>query len=287
MWKNILGHKKQRGQLERTLREKKLPHALLFSGIEGIGKRAVALDLIQGLTGETSRERIAKKLHPDVHFIEPSGTTIKIDVIRELKQKLYLHPLEGKAKAVLIDKPETMTEAASNALLKILEEPPQDTYFILVSAQAARLLPTIRSRCQTLDFSPLSENDITAHLQRQGFSAEEAGQRALLSQGSLKAAIECDPEFFEEMKKKLAGLLKEPKPSAIFELSETWSHEDEKIPLLLAALHHLWHEKITGGGATETEFRQWLTLQNAPLQLERHANKQLLFENLLFTLTSR
>ncbi|MBI5299426.1 MAG: DNA polymerase III subunit delta' [Deltaproteobacteria bacterium] len=284
MWKNILGHKKQTDQLNKSLTEKRLPHALLFSGIEGIGKQTIALRLAETLVGET------KKFHPDIHLIEPVGTTIKVDTIRELKRKIYLHPLEGKAKVVLINKPEAMTEATANALLKILEEPPQDTYFILISAQAGRLLPTIRSRCQTIDFSPLNESDIEKYLEQQGISKEEAHQRALVSEGSLKAALELNPELFEETKNRLETLLKNPKPSLIFDLSEEWSHDDEKIPLILTMLHHLWHRKIIAKDSavtTEIRFKQWQSIQDASRQLEFHANKQLLFENLLFTLAAQ
>ena len=282
MWSGTLGHSKQIEQLSRALKEGKLAHAILFSGIDGIGKKRVALGLAKSLNG-----KIADRFHPDCHEIAPTGQTIKVDVIRELKQKIYFHPLEGRAKVVIIDNADAMTEAAANALLKILEEPPSVTYFILISSKPAKLLPTIRSRCQKLEFSPLNEETLTQKLIQDGVDKKEATLRAKISGGSLKAAIELDIPLFEKIESQMEALSLTAKPSQIFSLSEAWMEEDEKIPSILNILHHLWHQKILETrdvGAEQKQLNQWQAIQNASRGLEAYANKQLLLENLLFTL---
>ncbi len=278
MWKNILGHKKEIALLQKAIQENKLAHAYLFSGIEGIGKYTVALGLAKALECKS-----------DLQILEPQGTTIKIEAIRELKETAYLHPLEGKAKMILIDQADTLTDAAANALLKILEEPPSQTYFILITPKPLKLLPTIRSRCQNLEFSPLPTDLIIQKLLQEGMAPEEAKQRALLGEGSLKQAIELDIALAEQIEKELQQLGNKPPPSEIFKTAQNWIDDEEKIPQLLGILNHLWHQKIVAQNnetGREITIQQWNAIQNAGRGLESYANKQLLMENLLFTLTA-
>ncbi|OGQ06311.1 MAG: hypothetical protein A2W61_01670 [Deltaproteobacteria bacterium RIFCSPLOWO2_01_44_7] len=279
MWQNIFGHKNQIEQLKKELKEKKLAHAYLFSGIEGIGKKQIALGLVQAL-------RCSKS---DLHFIEPEGLTIKVELLRRLKQKIYLHPLEGEVKVVIIDNAHMMTEAGANALLKILEEPPQATYFILISHQPTRLLPTIRSRCRQMTFGPLSHEQIKQYLVRNGLSQVEAEQKTNFAMGSLKMALDFDVNLAGEINQKLTELSQGLTPSKILDLSETLSEESEKLPYVLILLEQLWHKKILENGdakATERLTTQWTAIQNATRGLQTYANKQLLIESLLFTLAN-
>ena len=286
MWSQILGHTKQIEQLKKALAENKIPHAFLFCGIEGIGKKRVALGLAQSLN-DTSKIN-----HPDCFLIEPAGEkikTIRVDVLRDLKQKAYLHPLEGKAKIFIIDQPEKMTLAGANALLKILEEPPSQTYFILITSSSSLLLPTIRSRCQIIEFSPLSEELIAKKLMEEGKNTKEAALLAGLAQGSLEKALTFDPKLFEDIKTKLEGLQKNPTPTNIFSLSETWSDEEERLPFIFDVLSRLFYERIGKDRGEETLSRltdQWFAIQTAKNKLQTTANKRLLLESLLFTLAS-
>ena len=277
MWKSVLGHKRELEQIQRALAGEKIPHAYLFGGIEGIGKHRVALSLAKALDCKS-----------DLHCIEPEGTTIKIEVIRELKNVIYLHPLEGISKVVIIDNADALTDAAANALLKILEEPPSQTYFILITARPLKLLATILSRCQRVDFSPLTEEEITKKLLQDGMALEEAKQRALLGKGSLKQAMETDIALVGQIETELKELGFRPVPSQIFKTAENWVDDDEKLPQLLGILNHLWHQKIVTepSGARPEALKQWDAIQSAQRGLEAYANKQLLIENLLFQLTN-
>jgi len=298
MWSQTLGHKKQIEQLQKEMRQEKVAHAYLFSGIEGIGKKRVAFGLAQALNCTSSNEipcekcsacqKIAKCIHPDVSLIEPDGKVIKVDVLRDLKQKAYLHPLEGKSKVFILEDAHKMTESSQNALLKILEEPPQQTYFILLTHQSNRLLPTIRSRSRLTEFNPLAEEIIEGKLVQDGISVDEAKARARLSQGSLLVATALDLELFQETRTKWETLRNDPKPTHILALSEAWSAQDEKILPILNTLSSLTHEKLMqSDDKTETDqwAKHWTAIETTKYRLETYANKRLLLESLLFTLT--
>lgn len=197
--------------------------------------------------------------------------------------------MEGNAKTVLIFDAHAMTEGFANALLKILEEPPPNTYFLLITSQATKLLPTIRSRCQQIEFSPLNLAQIEGYLKEAGHTPIDAQTRASYAQGSLKAALDFDAKKLGEIQNQIASIQKNPAPAKIFELCEEWLKEEEALPSLFATLSHLWHEKILNEKENESfelknYLRQWQAIQQATKDLETNANKDLLLENLLFSL---
>ncbi|MBI4125206.1 MAG: DNA polymerase III subunit delta' [Deltaproteobacteria bacterium] len=297
MWSKILGHDKQVAQLKKVLSGGQIPHAFLFCGPEGIGKRKTAVGLAQALNCEARTgipcedclacQKIEKNIHPDCLLIEPEGKAIKIDTLREMKQKACLHPLEGRSKVFLIDPAEAMTTAGANALLKILEEPPAETFFILITSKASLLLPTIRSRCRRLDFQPLSGEILQKILSAAGFAKTEADLRTALSQGSAARALSWDLNLFEKAKACWEKLEAGPAPSLLFQFSEACAEEEEQLPFILGAFGHLAHQKLMAAEAQseiERRARQWQAVGQALHLLDTYANKRLLVENLLFTL---
>lgn len=283
--KNIIGHQKQIKQMGRSLKEEKLPHALLFSGLDGIGKKKIAMALAKIILGTEKNLEI----HPDCHIILPEKNRIKIETIRELKQKLTLHPLEASAKIAIFDDAHLLTLASANALLKILEEPPAATYFILISSKSSYLLPTIRSRCQRIDFFPLSDGEIEAWLIQEGVEKMEAIAKARYAQGSLGQAIGFSPQTFNTIKNQLETLEKNPQPSRISALCEEWMQDEENLTTVLSVMRHLWRKKIVETLAEESSSKwleDWDRLEEANRALEGYPNKQLLLENLLFNLVS-
>lgn len=156
-----------------------LPHALLLTGCEGIGKSAFAIGLAARLLCEdpaagtaacgacASCRWFSGGNHPDYRYVIPeadietegeaaegekkkASRQIRIDQIRTLEDFVFVGAHRHGARVVVIEPAEAMNIAAANALLKILEEPPSSVYFILISSQWRRLLPTIRSRCRVL-----------------------------------------------------------------------------------------------------------------------------------------
>lgn len=133
--------------------------------------------------------KILSATHPDVHWVFPSGTYIKVDQIRELCQRLALKPHEAKTRVVIIADAHTLNTEAGNTLLKTLEEPPERTVFVLTARQASDLLPTILSRCRHIRFNPISRESIGNYLERRyGLDADAADIVAAMAGGSLTRA---------------------------------------------------------------------------------------------------
>ncbi len=169
--------------IQACQRADRLPHALLFTGSQGIGKRIFAEHLAEKLLCTqaslqedacgycTSCRLMRAQTHPDFYLIAPEvNTSIKIEEIRALIS--VLHQTSGQYKVVLIDKVEQLSIAASHALLKTLEEPSADTIFILITHKSEALLPTLRSRCHRLRFMPPQAQLAQHWLQQQNAKAD-------------------------------------------------------------------------------------------------------------------
>ncbi len=181
---NLIGHGAVAAQLKKSYDDGLLHHALIFSGPEGVGKETLAWQLVRyalhnqkqdGLKiPEESRvfRQIASGSHPNVFVIEPVydekkgrfKSEITLDALDGMTDFLRLAPPDDGARFILVYSAETLNHNTQNAILKMLEEPPQKTFFILLTAQAGALLPTIRSRCLMVDFAPLSEDEFAKGL---------------------------------------------------------------------------------------------------------------------------
>lgn len=150
-----MGHKKQLELLGKSIESGKLAHAYIFAGPEGVGKKTIALKLAQELL---KGERFS---HPDLLFIDGQDS-IKIEQVRDLIYKLSLKPYSANFKIAIIDNAENLTLEASQALLKVMEEPKPNTIIILITANPNRLLKTIASRAQKINFGPLSKEEAEA-----------------------------------------------------------------------------------------------------------------------------
>ena len=166
-----------------------LSHAYIITGggemsRQALARRLTAAYLCEGSGVPCGRCRhcvkVEKSIHPDVCFVTvPEGKReIQVDPIRDLRSDAYIRPNEGERKVYVIDPAEAMNPSAQNALLKVLEEGPAYTAFLLLSDQPGRLLDTIRSRCETLTLPP-EEEEVDPELEGQ---AEELA--ALLLEGS-------------------------------------------------------------------------------------------------------
>ncbi len=213
---SIIGHEQQKDILRRAIAHKRIAHAYLFEGADGIGKRLMALAFARVLLCERHNgcgechacRKVDNNIHPDVHILETLEATIKIDQVRELQQQLILKPLEGQYKFCLIENAEKFTTNAANALLKTLEEPQPDTVIILLSGQPEKLLTTIRSRCQRLPFRRLPKNQIEAVLSnRLELDATQIAILAALSEGSFKKALGTKQSIYLEKRRELIQTL--------------------------------------------------------------------------------
>ncbi len=178
----LFGHKEQIAFLLNCIRTNQIPNAWLFHGPVGIGKASLALNVAKLLSNNSvlNKDRLSYLSEKDIRNPNASlqltnvflckrkwddkkklfQKNISIDDVRELGRKFYLSSADYSYKVCIIDSTEDLNISASNSLLKMLEEPPKNTLFILVSNNKQSILPTILSRCQKISFQRLSEDDL-------------------------------------------------------------------------------------------------------------------------------
>jgi DNA polymerase III subunit delta' len=177
-------------------------HAYLFAGPEGSGKAlaarafTAALLCAEGGCGECRDCRLAlEDRHPNVVLVEPEGRDIRVGggpddggTARWMAARAYLTPPEPGRKVFRVDQADRMTEEAADVLLKVLEEPPADTVFVLSSARPHEIPETVRSRCQSVLFHPLTEEFVVETLVREGVEEHRARLASRLAGGNLGRA---------------------------------------------------------------------------------------------------
>lgn len=213
-FRDIIGHRTLVTLLSRSIARSALPPSLILSGPSGVGKRLAAvstaqalncLDPVQGPSEGSNAgsivydacgacaacSRIARGVHPDVALLEPNEKgNIRIDPVRDLIDRAGYRPFEGRRRVAIVDQADGLERAAQNALLKVLEEPPSGSVFLLVTAYPDLLLPTVRSRCPQLRFRPLTTGEVADGLLARGRSEHEARAVAALADGSIGRALE-------------------------------------------------------------------------------------------------
>ncbi len=229
MFDQLTGNERVKQLLGRMLIAHRVPGALLFSGEEGIGKKLFALELAKALNCRSREgveacgkcsicvrtamlnypdskdpdelERIIWTNHPDVGMVVAPGRWLKVDQMRALEREANYRPFEGAARVFLIDNADQLNDASANALLRTLEEPPPTSHVILITSRPAVLLPTVRSRCQAIRFSPLRAEEIEEHLRRNKLAkSSELRLRARCAGGSMGRALTCDLQTYKEQR---------------------------------------------------------------------------------------
>lgn len=210
---DIAGNGRAKTILRLALGRNRVPNSLLFCGPRGVGKRRTARVLAQalnclnskddacGVCGpcraiETADKKDKRGSFPDVQEIEiaPDKTVVTIEQMQELRRLAYLKPMAGRRRVFIVDQAESMSDDAANSLLKVLEEPPLHTQIVLLSDNPALILPTIKSRCQTLTFLPVSDEEVERALRDNGVDAEKARIIALVCHGNMEKALGLDWE---------------------------------------------------------------------------------------------
>ena len=202
----LIGQERAVARLKTLLRREALPHALLFCGIEGVGKARAAMLLAMALNcsaaageGPCGECRPCRSLqagqHPDLLTVAPEGPLIRVGQVRQLCATLAMKPYAARTRVVIIKDAQALNPEAGNALVKVLEEPPERTVLILLATQTGDLLPTVVSRCQQLRFGPIPRRVLQTLLtERHGVDPDAAFLAAALSGGSLTRALRCSQE---------------------------------------------------------------------------------------------
>ena len=221
MWQ-VVGHQSAVSLLARGLKNKSLAHAYLLVGPPKIGKMTIAINLSQGVNclanlvdrpcGECNQcFRITQGLHADVQVVDvqrdatedTSRKLIRLEQIQDIHHSATLKPFEGRYRVFIIREASLLSEEAANALLKLLEEPPDSVLMVLLTSNPDLLPDTIISRCQQLNLNPLPSDVISRELQNlPGILPIDAMEMAKLSRGSIGWAIEAvtTPSLMEDHK---------------------------------------------------------------------------------------
>ncbi len=214
---SIIGNNRAIETLKKAILQERVPHAYLFIGREGVGKKLTALSLAKALNCQKTEENngdacgkciSCKKTdamnHPDVLLVEPEGRFIKIEQIRRLQRRLQFKAVEGRYKVCIIDGADNMNIASANALLKTLEEPPSNTVLVLVAPYDTNLPATILSRCRRLTFTPLNTEELGLWLKENSNTDEETAKLlALFGGGSVSKMLDLNKNFIIDTRKKI------------------------------------------------------------------------------------
>jgi len=173
--------------LDEMAREGRLPHSICLEGEPGSGRTALAMALAGAVLCERSRgEMCGECLSCRKVLAGAHSDVIKVEPLRELRASAYVGPSEGRAKVFILAEAQLLLRDAQSILLKVIEEPPEDTCFILTCDNKFRLLPTILSRVTTVPLRPLTVADCAALLGERypKKGAEECREAALLAAGA-------------------------------------------------------------------------------------------------------
>ena len=195
-----------------------------------------------------SCRKIAAHNHPDIIQVQPRGPFIKIEQIRTLLQTLSMKPYEAKTRVVIISAAHCMNAAASNALLKILEEPPDRSILVLITNHKSDLLPTIASRCQPVQFNRIATKQLASWIVKEaGLSSQTAEIIAAMANGSLSnAQMMIDENWLLGRKWLIAEMQRlSLQPMArIFALAEKLAREKESLATRLEIIKSWFRDLI-------------------------------------------
>ena len=236
MFDHLTGNERVKTLLRRTLESGRSAGAMLFAGEDGVGKKLFALEIAKALNCRSPRGteacdvcpacvRIGKfnypqssesddwkgiiwTDHPDVGLVVAPKRVLLVEQMRLIEREANYRPYEGKARLFLIEDADKLNDASANALLKVLEEPPHTSHIVLLTSRPAMLLPTIRSRCQMIRFSPISAAEIEKHLVENKIAkASEARIRARVARGSLGRALDSDFDDYVSQRESMLKIL--------------------------------------------------------------------------------
>ncbi|MCB9029516.1 MAG: AAA family ATPase [Deltaproteobacteria bacterium] len=302
MTDQIVGHYAQRKSLRQLLASERLPHSMLFVGNAGIGKKLVALELAQmlfcednnraeiGGCGECSKCKLFESGSiADLYQIDClDKEAANVAQIRQLLQTVNLKAFHGGARVTVLDNAEHLSVQSSNILLKTLEEPRGDSYFILIVENPAKLPDTILSRCQRWFFSPLSNDQIRDVIDRKNLLPEGVSIQDVITllDGSLQgvSSIVDKLDRFSNFKDRVNKILAGDKLNAL-EFAKELSSDRESLRESLHLMRMIVRERVLNETDPKNR-RSAASLQAHLLELdalifERNINAQYLLQSRL------
>ncbi len=317
---DIYGQNRQISVIQSAIKRERVPHAYLFHGVSGIGKRTAAYALAKALNCQedeadfcgkcVSCQKAAHGTHPDIIVIEPEGIFIKIEKIRDLQKQTQYRPLEGRKKIFILAEADRMNDASANALLKTLEEPNPSNIIILTTSRIHKLPQTIISRCQKIRFQPLRAQVVASFL-ADSLSVEKQSALEVASSagGSIGRAMAACKESLLDFKKDMIEIFSSASnnPMNMIFLAENFGKDRESALQRLGVFREwqrdilvfrelqdfdmLIHRDIAPATRNFSErmasgdiLENIKTISSAESAIEQNANRQLALESMAFCL---
>lgn len=287
----MIGNENVKLAIRRLKEHGRIPSSMLLSGAEGVGKLQFAIEIAKSfvctepINGEAcdvcaacrragrfvfprpdekeDHERVIFSDHPDVGMVVPYNRNILIKAIRHLESEANFRPGEATARIFIIDDADKMNDPSANALLKTLEEPSLSTYIFLVTSRPDKLLPTIRSRCQSLRFVPVPVTQIEEFLMTgRAYTHDEARLAARLARGSIGRAVAINVADFRKRREKLMSLvenaIRQGGLAPMLKIAEEMNDAKDKkvfednLDVLQSIIHDIWTISVSGENARIT-----------------------------------
>ena len=283
----VLGHEEVIRHLQNAVEKEQVSHSYIFAGEKGSGKKLLAKLFAMTLQCEehkkepcmhcSSCRKAMSRNHPDIIYVEHvKPTSIGIEEIREqLVSDVEIKPYTGPYKIYIVDEAEKMTIQAQNALLKTIEEPPAYAVILLLANNNTGLLPTITSRCVTLNFKPVRDEVIRKYLMEELHVPDyQADVCAQFAQGNLGKAIKlASSEEFNEMKSHMTSLMRRMEKMDVFGISQAVKELEEYKPKIgdYLDLMNIWFRDVLLYKATGDERK--ITFQDEKMIIKRQASE--------------
>jgi DNA polymerase III subunit delta' len=295
---SIIGHEKQLKQIESDIESGNLSHAYLMAGPNSVGKHTVSRKIAGILQCENNFchkcptcTQVQHGSHIDTVELRGNDESIKIEDVRKLVERTNMTG-QSKYKIFLIQSVERMTIEAANSFLKVLEEPPPNTIFILTTNNIRGLLPTLISRVRVVKFSNVSARYLEEKLKElyPDQDAETIHQVSLLSLGKTGKAIHLmeNPDSLADYRKIYADVqnfLRSKNRVDRFAYVEDLVEEQKRVDVFLNILTHVLRSKVLEGDAETSKHINTLSkIEEAGMFLKRNINKRLVLENLMLSL---
>lgn len=291
MFENIIGNKQIKDTLEKAISQNKTSHSYLFIGIQGIGKKMLAIEFAKMLLCINDNKpcnecksciEFDTNNNPDFSYIEPEVSSIKIEQIRDLQKKIQEKPIISEQKIYIINDADLMTQEAQNCLLKTLEEPPEFATIILIGSNETAFLPTIKSRCTILHFNKIDNDDIKKYL-LENYNINNISENMLeVFQGSIGKALKLKDK--QEEYQKIELIVEQIKQNDLIDLinkSEILYQSKEEIDELLEYLNIILLRKAK----QEYLYTNCIKIvENTKKRLKQNANYDMSIDNMLFNI---
>lgn len=288
MFEDIIGNEKAKQYLKNAVQNKKILHSYLFVGQEGIGKKKIAEEyakviLCNNQTGQDNCKsclEMETSNNPDYMEINTEENSIKIDQIRQMQRKIAEKPIISEKKVYIINDAEKMTIEAQNCLLKTLEEPPEYICIILVTSNENMIINTIKSRCTTLNFNPIEDEELMKYLEKEMKNIDETEIKRY--NGSIKNAIEIqqNKEIYDELEKYFGNIEHYKIVDTLGKIKSLYEHK-EKIKQMLEYINKILIEKAKEN-PKYIEYIQ--TIENAKQRISRSANYDMTIDYIIMNI---